>query len=296
MTMRLAFATLALTSALVACQQQRLAPDPSAAEPASWTPPDKAHVEPEVFDWAPLLERIVLVGSSSTAGFGVMSAGGAGARLADFIDAAIDPEHRVALDEGDAMLFLNPEPLGALQIQRAHAADPTLLVAIDFPFWFFYGQGASTAERLERLEGGLELLDGFTCDIVVGDLPYMIKAAGGMIPWSMMPDEEGFAPANARIAEWAAARDNVTLVSLDAVHQKLETGGVYSMGSFTWDAERQGPLLQPDELHPNMAGTAAMAVEILAALAQTKGATLESVARGTLEELVAEVDAAVNAY
>lgn len=247
-------------------------------------------------DWGTTFERIAVVGSSSTAGFQVQTPGGAAARLADFLDAALEPEHTIAYDGGDLMMFLNPEALGGVQIQRALAADPTLLVGVDFLFWYFYGEGETTADRLERLEGGLAELARFDCTVVVGDLPYMIKAAGGMIPWAMMPDAEGFAPANARINEWAAARDNVVLVSLAKVHGQLDAGEAYARGSFVWDPATDGRLLQLDELHPNMPGTGALAIEILAALAMHEGATLESVARGTLEELVDEVNRTLNAF
>jgi len=194
------------------------------------------------------------------------------------------------------MMFLNAEAIGGVQVQRALEVDPTLVVGVDFLFWYFYGDGKTTAGRLARLEGGLAELERFDCKVVVGDLPYMVKAAGGMIPWPMMPDAEGFAPANARIIEWAAARDNVVLVSLAEVHGQLDAGEAYARGTFTWDPDTDGRLLQLDELHPNMPGTGALAIEILAALAAHENATLESVARGTLEELVAEVDAVLNAF
>lgn len=286
--MRLAISLLVLAAA---CQQTHIVPEPTA--PAPEVAP---LAQTAAYDWGQTFERIAVVGASSTAGFGLVSDGGAKARLSDFLNAAIEPEHAIVYDGGSELLFLNPEGLGTAQIAAAEAVGPTLLVGIDFLFWFFYGDGATTADRLARLEGGLALLERFDCPIVVGDLPYMIKAAGGMIPWSMMPDAEGFAPANARITEWAAAHDNVTLVALDAVHEQLESGGRYTSGSFAWDPAKQGPLLQGDALHPNMPGTGALAVEILAALAAHKKATLESVAGGTLEELVSEVDAKLNAF
>jgi hypothetical protein len=252
--------------------------------------------DPIEHDWAATFERIAVVGASSSAGFGVVSPGGAAARLSDCLHAAIGQNNTIVLDEASEFLFLNPETLGAIQIKKAAGADPTLLVAVDFLFWFFYGDGDTTAERLARLETGLAHLEAFDCPVVVGDLPYMIEAAGGMIPWSMMPDAEGFQPANARIHAWVAAHPNVTLVSLDATHKLLNAGGTYSRGSFEWDTRARGALLQADHLHPNLAGTAAMAIEILNALAIHESATLENVAQGTLEGLVSKVDAELNRY
>lgn len=252
--------------------------------------------EPAAPEWAALFERIAVVGASSSAGFGVVSPGGAPARLSDCLHAAITTDNTIVFDGASELLFMAPEALGASQAQAALAKDPTLLVAVDFLFWYFYGNGTTTADRLARLETGFSLLESFDCPVIVGDLPYMIEAAGGMIPWSMMPDAEGFAPANARIHAWVDAHPNVTLVSLDATHKLLKSGGTYTRGSFEWDTQARGTLLQADHLHPNLAGTAAMAVEILHALAQHESATLESVAQGTLEGLVSKVDEEVNRF
>ena len=47
----------------------------------------------------------------------------------------------------------------------------SLIVAIDFLFWFGYGAGKDAEGRMASLEQGLDLLEGLMGPILLGDLP-----------------------------------------------------------------------------------------------------------------------------
>ncbi len=244
---------------------------------------------PEPLD-AGLFERIAIVGASVSAGFNLQLETGVDARLADFLDEALLVPHELVSDGATELLFLNPEELGAEMVAAALEAEPTLVVAIDFPFWFLYGQGRTSADRLARLDAGLALLDTFACPVIVGDIPFMEDAAGGMIPTSSMPRADAFGPANQRIAAWVAAREDRTLVSLADFNRTLRAGEAFAVAGRTWRPEVDGHLLQADHLHPNMAGTAVLLVQTLSRLAAARDEVLAGVVMSDPDDLADAVD------
>lgn len=258
--------------------------------PVSVSAPSSDEVPQETALGASTFARIAVIGASGGAGFNLQLETGVPTRLADFIGEALLVPHAIAFDGASELMFVDPEAMGAQAALEAAAVQPTLVIAPDFLFWFFYGRSASEAARHERLEGGLALLEPFTCSLVIGEIPFMASAAGGMIPHSSMPDEASFDPANARIHAWAAERDHVSIVPLVSLNKKLKAGGIYRSGESVWDTSELGSLLQDDGLHPNMGGMAILATEVLSALAKQKGATLEGVTLFDLEQLVDRVD------
>lgn len=255
---------------------------PLAAPPVR--PEESQGLAPETF------KRIAIIGASSAAGFNLQFETGVPTRLADYVDEALKGPHRIAYDGATELLFLDPEGLGAKMATEALAAEPTLLIAPDFLFWFFYGSGSTTEARRARLEAGLALLEPFNCPIVIGDLPYMQEAAGGMIPYSSMPAADSFDAANARIREWAKQKGDVAIAPFVAVNRSLHSGAPYVLGDFTWDPAELGSLLQADHLHPNLAGTAILCLEVLKSLAESHGQVLADIAEVNPEDLVDEVD------
>jgi len=244
---------------------------------------------------AELFARIAVLGASGSAGFGLEIETGTPARLADFLDQALLVPHELVADGATELFFLDPEGYGSRTVVEALGSRPSLVVAPDFLFWFFYGRGPTAEARRARLEIGLTLLSAFECPLVVGDIPDMREAAGGMIPFASMPPADSFAGANARIRAWAAERENVTVVPLVAMNEALASGQAYTIGDLVWDPSVLGDLLQADHLHPNLAGTALMTLEILEHLAADHDATLVGVARSNPEELVDAVDDLVSA-
>lgn len=264
------------------CASQAPTDELDAASPTH--PLEAPGLAPETF------ERIAIIGASSAAGFNLQLETGVPTRLADYVDEALTPGHRLVYDGATELLFMDPEGMGSKMVTEALATDPTLLIAPDFLFWFFYGRGPTTEARRQRLEVGLALLEPFKCPIVIGDLPYMKDAAGGMIPYSSMPAADSFDAANARIREWAGRRGNVAIAPLVALNRTLQSGEPYVMGDFTWDPDELGGLLQADHLHPNLAGTAILCLEVLKSLAEAHGQALTDIAELNPEDLVDEVD------
>ncbi|MFT6042314.1 MAG: lysophospholipase L1-like esterase [Planctomycetota bacterium] len=242
---------------------------------------------------AMLFRRLVILGSSASDGFNLQLETGAPTRLADYFEAGLLVDHQLAYDGATSATFMNPEKIAGRAVDLALEADPSLLVAVDFLFWFYYGSGGvgNTVEfRRQRLEVGMAMLDRFDCPILVGDLPNMSGAAGGMIPMASMPPADSFASANERVRAWASAKTNVTIVPLASFNESAATGLPFQVGGVTWDPALAGGLLQFDKLHPNLAGTAILALQSLLSLAETFGASLEGIMMTDPEQLVDAVD------
>jgi len=219
-----------------------------------------------------LTRRVLAIGASATAGFGTS------ADLARAFQACLpEPsEHAGAL--GSQWFFLRPLTSGTEQVQSALAAEPTLVLAIDFLFWFGYGaldaDGAPLADedgRLALLERGLALLEPVRCPLVIGDFPDMSAAVGKMLLPVQMPEQATLARLNARVAAWAAERPHVRLVPLARLLGTLARGEALRVGALEYAAGETSALLQRDELHPTREGLIALAVLALEALRDVPG-------------------------
>ena len=296
--MKLSRSTLAtLLLFAVSCQVASVQEPSAATAGAPTVSSDAAEVAqleeaPSPLD-AALFQRYVILGSSASAGFNIRLDTGVPTRLADYFEAGLLIDSGLASDGSTEFTFLDPEGFAGKAVREALATDPTLVVGVDFLFWFFYGPGGpgnTLAFRRERLEAGIALLDKFSCPVLVGDLPNMAGAAGGMIPFGSMPPADSFTAANARIREWAAGKENVIVVPLAEFNEIIGKGESFQVGEFTWDPAVMGDLVQADRLHPNLAGCAVMALQIMHSLASSKGATLDGVIITNPEDLADAVD------
>src|SRR5437879_6339113 len=166
----------------------------------------------------PTWGRIVMIGASATAGFTESEPLGGPTtpqyRLSRYVDAALLAPHEPVQTLAHTMFFMDAEATGRDQIDRALKARPTLVVGIDFLFWFCYGDGPTEKDRLQRFETGLKLLEAVHCPLVLGDIPDASGASNDMLPADQIPSAETMTAANRRLKEWAAARRQVVLVSL----------------------------------------------------------------------------------
>jgi hypothetical protein len=206
----------------------------------------------------PALERVVVIGASLSAGFGTAHT------FAQVFGASLRARREAPFDLGDALLFSSPLAIGKRQVQAALDEDPTLLVAIDFLFWFGYGAldaegGAldSEDERLGLLERGLALLAEFECPLVLGDFPDMSAAVGGMIAPSQMPAKATLPRLSARVREWAKARGRALVVPLSELVGELGREREVRIGRHLFPPDAR--LLQRDQLHPTRRGLVAVA-------------------------------------
>jgi hypothetical protein len=147
---------------------------------------------------------------------------------------------------------------------------PSLVIAIDYLFWYVYGDDdgrgqrlKNEADRLGKLELGLQQLDRLdaTTPLVVGDISDMSRAVGKMISASQMPDVDIIKKANERIRAWAEKRGHVVVFPLADLVEQLKSGKPVTMGGITFASDK-GRLIQSDDLHPTMRGSIALALAI----------------------------------
>jgi hypothetical protein len=163
------------------------------------------------------------------------------------------------------MFFMDPKRHATPQIDAALAAKPTLVLAVDFLFWFGYGtrdfDGAIKNEdaRVALLEKGLALLDKFECTVVVGDFPDMSVAVGTMLEPSQMPKPETLVKLNARFAEWLKGKKNVVALPLAAWMNDLHAHKTLEIAGQKYEPTVTARWMQDDHLHPTAEGLAALA-------------------------------------
>ena len=275
--MRHALRTLALALVLATPSFAQVATAPTASAPAAAAAPAK-----------PL--RVAVIGASASAGFGCVMREkrhdgdyALGFRLIDMVRLACPELEIVSTDMSSGFFFLAPVRNGATAAARAAEFNPDCVIALDFLFWYCYGDDspkggriADEAERLEKLELGLKELEKFEVPVLVGDIPDMSPAVGKMLSPAQMPARETLAKANARFAEWAKDRANVRVLPLADMQRQLMEDRALEIRGVRLESTKQSPLLQRDELHPaphGMAGLAcAVAAEMKDALASEKRA------------------------
>ena len=232
-----------------------------------------------------LYDRVAVIGASASDGFGVIvkdepapTDGRAATvqlglakilRLAAAKAAAKAAAAPIVHDYASGYFFANPGHVGRGEIDRALKRDPTLVIALDYLFWWVFGTVDAAGEqmsdedaRLKNLEAGLAQLDRLLAagtPIVVGDLPDMADAIGKMLSKAQVPKPETLAKANARIAEWSAVRSGARHFPLAQIHAALKRGEMISLGGTSWETARWGEFLQRDQLHPTFVGTVALA-------------------------------------
>jgi len=254
--------------------------------------------------------RVAVIGASASAGFGctyrVTKEDGEymrSFRLIDMVECACDELKLKTLDTSSGFFFFSPVKNGATAARRARDFNPECVVALDFLFWYCYGEDGpdgkpleSEAARLEKLELGLKELESFTVPVLVGDIPDMRRAVGKMLSSSQMPAADTLAKANARLAAWAKDRANVRVLPLAAMQTSLMTTNSLEINGKRLVGTPERPLLQRDELHPAPLGMAGLACAVADAIKdETKDragdcaadpkATMER-AEGTLRKIV----------
>ncbi|MBI1303385.1 MAG: hypothetical protein GC172_06320 [Phycisphaera sp.] len=269
--MRLALRTLAVALAIAA---------PSVAQVAPATAPASASAPASSPTAAAKPHRVAIIGASASAGFGCVlretrddGEYALGFRLGDMIRLACPELELVTSDLASGFFFLAPVKNGAASARRAAEFNPDCVLALDFLFWYCYGDdapegGAVTDEsqRLAKLELGLKELEKFAVPVLVGDIPDMSPAVGRMLSPAQMPAKDTLAKANARFAEWAAARANIVVVPLAAMQRQLMEERALEIRGVRLEGTAETPLLQRDQLHPAPLGLAGLASAIAADL------------------------------
>ena len=281
---------LSLLTVVIAC----LTSIPSHASPLESTEEPTPH----------LLDRVVVIGASASAGWGLVlryideeeMVVTKLVTLNDVVKGCIQREDTTVRLQGNGMFFWNPEEIGDKQANDALEEDPTLLVAIDYLFWFGYGNrgvdgrripfgSEGHAERLELLEKGLSKLDQFECPIIVGDFPDMSEAVGYMLGESQMPAPETLDALNGRLHEWASQHPNVIIVSLAAMIDSMKADKPFEAGRQQWPAGCRTQFIQRDNLHPTLDGLIILTQESMATMLDQETAVDEHLVDFKLESV-----------
>ncbi len=241
-------------------------------------------VEPPAAESAPEAgspcDRVVMIGASVTHGFTASELFGgtntAQYNLDRYFDAALQIPHGSISNLGNSFFFMQADSLGEQQIKRALEAKPTLVVGIDFLFWFCYGRGFDDAGRLQHFEKGLGLLEAIPCPLIIGDIPDASAAVNGMLSPEEMPGAETLAAANRRLKEWAAKRRGVLVVPLSKFMTAVMADQALATHGFVVPAGQTRALIQDDKLHPTARGCAALALTILDAFQSSQSALADS--------------------
>jgi len=126
-------------------------------------PPAEANagtLSPEVSP-AGICEKIFVIGASASNGFCIEEMRGGpktGTLLfSRYPSAALKVPHTPVRTAATRFMLLNLEPPAEFQIAEAQKARPSVVVAMDFLFWFCYGRVEREDQRLPRLEDGLTI-------------------------------------------------------------------------------------------------------------------------------------------
>lgn len=215
------------------------------------------------------LEHVVVIGASISAGFNTSGMMGLpAANLADVLRAMLPEGSRVD-SYADTLLFEDPQTRSARQVARARKAGPTVIVAVDFPFWWSYGFWFDEPDRLAVLDRGLAMLlearegcetpDGHPVPILISLLPDTTGLTGPTVPHPLqIPDRETLDKCNQRLQEWAAQHEAVVVVPLREDFNRLRARQKVTLGGSELDPQVT-PFLQPDGLHTTVEGLAFVA-------------------------------------
>ncbi len=208
-----------------------------------------------------LLERTVVIGASASSGAGIPMT-----NLAQVIGEEVATPRGPIASYADSMMWVSPRKAANKMVAEALENKPTLVIASDFLFWYVYGNYKDDATRLLSLSEGLGMLEKFNCQVVVGTIPNMLAAAGGILPKAAVPSEVFLAHANEHIRKWAQEHRAI-VVPLAEIVAAWHAGKPFRIGA----AERDtAGLLQKDNLHPNEKGLRMLARLIIQTLIDSK--------------------------
>ena len=214
-----------------------------------------------------ILGRVAVTGASVTAGHGVKTLpikGDFGAytiNMKHILEGMINVPHDDVEYFGDLLFFTNPRAYAKDFVEQINNHKPTLLVAVDFLFWFGHGSTPIDRDpakyRMEKMNFALDLLDQVDCQIVVGNLPNVRAAIGKLLTERQVPTPEILAQLNERIGQWGDERQNVIVIDAFQLWDSAMNGNEISMMGATWPIGSQSRLLQEDMLHTTLEGTIA---------------------------------------
>lgn len=262
-----------LLAVLAACSAEMRPPQVETPRPVAVEPPKPAVAAPKAS--ATRTPRVVVVGASVSAGYVELRlASRERDQTLSLVAACRSLWSRDAVDlrsYADAAVFMAPRVKAAEQVRRALRAEPDLVLAVDFMFWFGYGSRGlrpsaevSLAElRLARQAEAFELLEQIECPVVVGDYPDMKGADPRILSTAQIPAPEVLAQLNQRLRAWASERPNIQVFPLSAWVSKVKA----ERANIEWQGRglplSSELLLQSDRLHATRLGMALLVYRLL---------------------------------
>lgn len=251
--MRFAWLALcAFTGASFAFDSPKTAPPPIAAAPKY-----------------AVLDKVAVIGASMSAGFrldgNTDSFGPSKIQLANVIEASLKTEHQPVVNGANGMFVMDRKGSARTAMALLQSEKPTLVVALDYLFWFGYGMKKED-QRCVQLDAALAELGAFTCPILLGDLPDMATAATvpePMLQKSMVPAPDTLKTLNEHILAFAKEHKNIVVVPLADITAKLESNAEVVVRDNKWPQGSVDVLMQKDRLHPTLEGTCAVWVVAL---------------------------------
>jgi hypothetical protein len=220
------------------------------------------------------IERVAVTGASVTAGYGLITPpikcnfGGYPINLKHIVDAMILAPHEEVAYFGDSMFFAHPVVSGKEIIEKISAYDPTLIIAVDYLFWFAYGDVGLSGEeyRIKKFNEGLSCLENVKSDLLIGNIPDVHKAIGRVLSASHVPTVETIQKMNRMLNLWVLLHQNVTVLDVYTLYGALLDDAAIKTDTFTWPAGSKEKLLQSDLLHMTLEGTVAASLVVADAI------------------------------
>jgi hypothetical protein len=212
------------------------------------------------------IERVCVLGASLSDGFGLKNDVGVNVTLATVVEASLLDGHDPIFHKASKMLFVNPVQVGTETAAAAKGRNPTLVVGVDFLFWFGYGAVKAESDRMALLEKGLAILSEFKCPVLVGDFPDVSDAVAGSTPETadfmlakeQVPQPETLKKLNERLQAWVVEHPNVVVVPLANLVAHVRADEEITIHGNRWFKGSLKGLLQKDRLHPTLEGTIAL--------------------------------------
>lgn len=216
------------------------------------------------------LERVAVTGASVTAGWGLQTPpikgdfGGYPINLKHIVDAMILAPHEEVAYFGEQKFFTRPVVYGSKLIDEITEYDPTLIVAVDYLFWFAYGNVGFAGEkyRINKFKEGLSILENIQSHLIIGNIPDVRKAIGKVLSASQVPAVETIQKMNNMLRSWALLHPKVKVLNVYELYKDLLDDATLTTSSYTWPAGSQEKLLQKDMLHTTFEGTVAASLVV----------------------------------
>ncbi len=210
-----------------------------------------------------LVQRIAVIGASVSAGFGL---GGedpfapSKIQLANVIEASLSGAHDPIDNQASTLFFNDANGTSKHEMEEIQKKKPTLVVGVDYLFWFAYGDGPED-KRIERIDKALKGLESLSCTVLLGDLPDMTaatKVQQPMLTPPKVPQPETLKKINDKLHAWAGEHKNFVLVPMAAMTTKLLADEEIAVRGNKWPKGSYDLLMQGDHLHTTLEGTSAL--------------------------------------